>query len=85
MQFLLFFPFFNGTLVTDIETGSAQDTSALINFIRDTDIDAAFGAEKGAPAACNTPVGYEIELVFLFVAHNIPPTVKYCSMYFILP
>lgn len=48
--------------MADIKAGAAENTSVLIDFIGDSDLNAAFGAEQGASAAGNAPVGNEIVL-----------------------
>ena len=73
MQFFLCFSFFDSALVADIEAGPAQDAFALIDLIGHTNIDAAFGAEKGTSSTRHTPVRNEIKLFLFFVAHTKPP------------
>ena len=70
---MLFFPFFHGTLVADIEASPAQDAFALVDFVGNADVDAAFGAEEGTSAAGNTPVRNEIKLFYILCIHMIPP------------
>ena len=61
----LFFSFFDSSLVANVVAGATEDAFALVDFIRDTDIDAAFGAEQGTSAAGNTAVRNKEVLFFL--------------------
>ena len=56
--------------MADVETGSAKNAFALIDFVRDTDFDAAFGAEECAPAAGNTPVRDIVVLLLILIIHG---------------
>ena len=63
--FLLFFLFYS-TLVADIVASTAEDAFVLIDFIRNTDIDAALRAEECASAAGDAAVGNK-EILFAFI------------------
>ena len=71
----LFFSFLYSALVADIEAGAAEYASALVNLIRNTNIDAAFRTKQGTSAAGNTSVRNKVELFLTLSFHSDPPDI----------